>query len=391
MNGSTDLATVVQNYRNIVNKIRELAPNTKLYLLALHPTATANKNTNRVIPFNAELKTMADGLNGVEFIDTYTPFANGNLPKSNLFTGNYLYGKGYARMSQVLAPYLTEEGVVPTSDEEADSLIAAYAARNALGQAANLGNLPIGNALGEYNADSVAAFSGAINEAYALLATDAPTAEVAAFTEGFAARANAFREAINKPQASNDSVEYWYTICSTLRENRYITATDRLGALEGRNVADTAAMWKFVLRDDGKGYNIVNRKYGTYINPVCTYGQQFKMRSGVPTRGFLFSYANTPRMFILRTNTGNVQFNQTTSANSYKIFNWSSKQDGLDRTDTGCQFTLALVDEVLTGLMTTQTTPPAEIPAVYDLSGRPQASTSTPGIYIVSGKKMVVK
>lgn len=396
VNGSSAMATVVQNYRAVVNKIRELAPTSKLYLLALHPTSNATTNANRVQPFNAELQSMAGGLDGVEFIDTYTPFANGNAANTTYFTGNYLYAKGYARMTQVLAPYLAEEGVTPVSDAKADSLITTYAARNALGNAVNgISFLPIGDGLGEYNADSVAAFDAVAAEAYALLASDATAEEISSFAESFSVRTDALRESLNKPLASNDSVEYWYTICSTLRENRYITATARLGALEGRTEADSASMWKFVLRDDGKSYDMINRKYGTYVNPVCNWGAQMKMRSTRPTRGFLFSYANTPRMFILRTNLGAVELNQTTSANAYKIFNWSSNKDGLDRQDTGCQFTLKLVDEVITALpmvhLTSTHKRQQASPICYDINGNP-AHTIRPGhIYLQNGKKFLAQ
>lgn len=396
VNGSTAMATVVSNYRAIVDKIRQLAPNTHLYLLALHPTNNATTNTGRVIPFNAELKTMAESLDGVDFIDTYTPFVSSNVANRTLFSGNYLYGKGYARMTQVLAPYLTEEGVTPTTDEEADSLIAIYAARNTLGSATSVAaTLPIGEAMGEYHADTVAAFNEIVTEAYQLLKNDATTEEINAFTPSFTERANALRETINQPLASNDSVEYWYTICSTLRENRYIAATAYLGSLEGRLEVDSAAMWKFVERADGKGYDIVNRKYGSYVNPICNFGNQFKTRSTAPVRAFQFSWAATPYMFIIRTNTGNAEMNQTTSANSYKIFNWSSGQDGKDRTDAGCQFTLSFVEETITAL---PCLPAATYPngattgetTIYDLQGR-RMSNPENGIYIQGGKKVYLK
>lgn len=393
VNGSTAMATVVQNYRAVVDKIRELAPTTKLYLLALHPTANATTNSNRVKPFNAELQSMATDLDGVEFIDTYTPFSGGSVGVSAYFKGNYLYGKGYAKMTQVLAPYLAEEGVRAISDAEADSLIAMYAARNTLGAAtAVAATLPIGEALGEYNADTVAAFNAIVDEAYALLAHDAPTEDVAAFAEGFTARADALRESLNKPLASDPDHEYWYTICSSLREGLYVTATDRLGSLEGRTEADSAAMWKFVMRDDGRSYDIVNRKYGSYVNPVATFNTQIKLRSTRPTRGFIFGYAATPYMFTIRTTQGGVEFNQTTSANSYKVFNWSSGKDGLDRTDAGCQFTLILVDEVATGL--SDAALPSAIshsPQWYDLSGRAVSRPVASGVYVRNGQKVAVR
>ncbi len=391
VNGSTEIATVVQSYRSVVDKIRELAPTSKLYLLGLHPTATSTTNTNRVVPFNTELQTMAASLDGVEYIDTYTPFVKNNVANGTLFSGNYLYGKGYARMTQVLAPYLEEENVSIVTDEEADSLIASYAAREALCKITVLGTLPAGDGLGEYHPDSLARFNTECEAAYAILNSDASGEEIAAFTETFSEQASAFRETLNKPLASNDSVEYWYTICSSLRDNRYVTATAKNGGLEGRAEVDSASMWKFELRPDGVTYNIINRKYGTLINPVCTFGQQIKMRGTVPTRGFLFSYADTPRLFIIRTNLGKVEFNQTTSTNSYKIFNWSTKQDGLDRSDAGCQFSLALVDKIITSVPVVQTTATAEPSAIYDLSGRAHSSASAPGIYIVDGKKVFVK
>lgn len=388
VNGSTALETVVANYRAVVDKIRELAPTTRLYLLALHPIYNATTNQNRVVPFNNSLQQMADGLDGVEYIDTYTPFVASNLANQQYFTGNYLYGKGYARMSQILAPYLVHEGAHPTSDEQADSLIALYRERNALGSALSVtSSLSVGEQIGQYHPDTIARYEQSLDEAYAILSADASAEEIAALATTFQERAAALREQIIQPLVSNDSVEYWYTICSALRENRYITATARLGSLEGRTEVDEAAMWKFVYREDGKGYDLVNRRYGSYVNPVCNYNAQFKMRSTAPARAFLCSYAATPRLFILHTNTGKVEMNQTTSANTYKIFNWSTNQDGNDRSDAGCQFMLTLVDTVVTSVSPLSLSPAASLPKmgnapVYDLSGRRLMPPVPSGIYI---------
>lgn len=107
VNGSADLAIVVEKYIQIVTRIREYAPHTPIYVMGLQPTANAAVNSNRVQPFNAALQKIA----GTTYIDLYTGFEENGIASPAYFEGNYLYGKGYLKVAGRLAKALNIKGV----------------------------------------------------------------------------------------------------------------------------------------------------------------------------------------------------------------------------------------------------------------------------------------
>ncbi len=338
LNGSTELETIKTSYQNVVSKIRELAPTTKINLMSLQPTSTAATNTNRIEPFNAWMKTLAEGEGNAAYVDIYTGFENANgVADGKYFSGNYLWGLGYAKVASILAPMI--EGASAMTEAQAEAQINLLNARNALGLAiSNLSDIPFGDGTGQYPTSLQATINGAMEDGYALLnKADVTVAELEAGTQTLTNTVNSLSPSINMPQASTDGDEHWYQISSLRASDRFVTAEGAATGIVG--IADDAtfanSMWKFVKRSDDT-YDIINREYGSYISPASAKNTQLQTTEAQPENGWTMSYANTQGYFII--SSGQVQLHQTGSPQTFKIYNWSDDASlGSDRSDAGCQ------------------------------------------------------
>lgn len=149
------------------------------------------------------------------------------------------------------------------------------------------------------------------------------------------------------PAVSNDETEYWYQMTSLRSPDRYISAeadgdaAGVIGSLTENQYA--SSMWKLVDRGDDT-YDIINREYNTYLNPVANYNTQIFTTTTRPSKGWTFSYSNTPGYYII--SSGDVQLNQTGDAQNYAVYNWSaSANKGADRDDQGCQIKMTVASD----------------------------------------------
>lgn len=338
-NGSTDLATLKNNYQTLVSKIREQATNTKIYIQALLPTSNAATNSNRVVPFNTKLKEIANSMNNVEYVDIYTPMVENGVANNTYFKGNYVYGKGYAKLSQIIAPLIGNEATA-INNEQATAQYDYLTARNMLGATiTSASSIRIGNGVGEYTIKNAKPLLDGIESAYTLLKKEyTTTSELTAETSKFNNLTQQILPAINKPQLSTEKNVYWYKAYTPLRDNRYLTSNGAGQGTTGENEHNYAkGMWKFMERADGT-WNIVNRADGSYLNPSAAYNTQISTSVTVPASGWELSYASTPGMFIIKS--GTVQLNQTNANAKYAVYNWSGGNSGVDRTDAGCQYSI---------------------------------------------------
>lgn len=345
VNGSESLATLKTSYQRIVSKIRELAPNTQVYLLSLLPRTNADINSSRIVPFNTSLKEIASATTGVEYVDIYTPLASNGVANTAYFSGDYVYGKGYAKISQVIAPLLKAEGATPTTDEKAQELIDAYANRTTLMQALlSAADIVFGEGTGMYPEEMRADFEQALSAADAVMAKPAPTAEeIEAQGTALSSAIEALLPHINQPAVSTEDAEHWFQLYTPLRDSRYLTSNGAGSGVTGEPANNLAkSMWKFVARADGS-YNIINRKDGSYLNPSASWNAQVATSEAEPAAGWTIEYAATASLYIVRS--GTVELNQTQSALGYKIYNWSTGGTGTDRSDTGCQFRIEEVED----------------------------------------------
>lgn len=118
VNGTAELATVMADYRAIVDKLRGYAPQARITLVGLMPTY--NYDNARVRAFNDLLRAYAAAADGVEYIDIYSTLATTTgAPSAFYFPANddYLYGDGYVAVANVLARYIP--GCRPVTQAEA--------------------------------------------------------------------------------------------------------------------------------------------------------------------------------------------------------------------------------------------------------------------------------
>ncbi len=346
-NGSKTVDAIVESYKAFVNKVRELAPNTAIRLMAVIPSDNADVNKNRTIPFNEKLQAMAAEMQNVTYCaDSYTLLVGDNGAIKDAYFPNfsgarYMSGLGYAKLSQAMANAIgTEDGVTPTTDEEAAEGIATFDARNTLYNAiATAEKFPVGTNVGQYLAADVTPLTDGIKQGYELLAKESATNEELKQKGGsYAELVNKVLPNIIKPTLSTDKEEHWYQLYTPNRENRFATSYGDGEILMGdTKTAYAKSMWKFVARTDNT-WDIVNRADGTYINPASAYNNAIKTTATKPAKGWTLSYSNAIGTFIISSD--DVELNQTQSGQGYKIYNWSAGKNGQDRADAGCQFTI---------------------------------------------------
>lgn len=346
-NGSKTVDAIVESYKAFVNKVRELAPNTAIRLMAVIPSDNADVNKNRTIPFNEKLQAMAAEMQNVTYCaDSYTLLVGDNGAIKDAYFPNfsgarYMSGLGYAKLSQAMANAIgTEDGVTPTTDEEAAEGIATFDARNTLYNAiATAEKFPVGTNVGQYLAADVTPLTEGIKQGYELLAKESATNEELKQKGGsYAELVNKVLPNIIKPTLSTDKEEHWYQLYTPNRENRFATSYGDGEILMGdTKTAYAKSMWKFVARTDNT-WDIVNRAEGTYINPASAYNNAIKTTATKPAKGWTLSYSNAIGTFIISSD--DVELNQTQSGQGYKIYNWSAGKNGQDRADAGCQFTI---------------------------------------------------
>lgn len=344
LNGTVSLDNIETAYKNIIDKIKELAPDTDILLMSLLPTGNSTTNTGRIVPFNNRLQKIAEEDTKIGFIDIYNSLANGNIADSRYISNNYLMGMGYVKVAQKIAEAIEDASIVAITDEEAENNYRTFRLRSTLGNAiATATALKEGNGVGEYTTESLSELQRITDEAYTLLQTGGTEEEFQAMGERIATAVNSALANINKPSASNDRNEYWYKMHTPNRSNRYLSSNGNGNAATGKEENNrTDSQWKFVERTDGT-LNIINRADGTYLNPVAAHNTSITTTSAEPARGWELSYSNTPGLFII--NSGTTQLNQTQSHLEWKIYNWSANADGQDRNDAGCQYKIELVTE----------------------------------------------
>lgn len=347
-NGNTSIETIKSNYKALVDKVAQKSPTSKIYLMALAPTNNATTNTSRIAALNSYMQSLATG--NISYVDTYTPLLNGNVANTKYFyPSNYLGGMGYVVMANAMKDALMADFPSDTytviSEADAEVRYAQATLRNTLSQVIARGLvIERGEAMGQYNPEKMKAFDAELENAYALLAKESITqAEV----QTMAGKLNeVLLQAIAMPKASTATEEHWYQFTSLRSPNLFISAEGEATGVVGKDntAASAVSMWKFVDRGDNT-FDIVNRQYGSYLNPVANYNTQITTTKSKPAKGWTVSYADTPAYYII--SSGEVQLNQTGSGQSFKLYNWSASDKlGNDRGDTGCQLSIIEAGEI---------------------------------------------
>lgn len=213
-------------------------------------------------------------------------------------------------------------------------------------------------------------------------------AQLNAAYDKFVSDCNTTKERI-MPQVSDERMSYWYTMCTPLRNGRYVQSNGAGSGLTGGTDGTLhKAMWKFVTRNDGS-YNIVNRGDNSYISPNASSDTQLSTTKNAPSKGWTLKAADT--MGYLIVTCGSAQLNQTNPSLSYKIYNWGS---GTNTSDTGCQFAIREVD-ITDGIEDVRMWGSEETSqfrhSLYDTQGRLVVEPKRAGLYVTNGKKIIIK
>jgi lysophospholipase L1-like esterase len=129
---STAAATMKTSYASLIAKAKTLAPNAQIYIMSLTPHWTTATNT-LTQQYNEQFQALATET-GATYVDIFNPLATASsTPNSAYMPSNYVYGKGYNKIAQILAQYI--EGAKAQTDAEFDAQYAAINARNTLGKA----------------------------------------------------------------------------------------------------------------------------------------------------------------------------------------------------------------------------------------------------------------
>lgn len=313
---NTEMSVIINNYTALINRIRRSAPSTEINIMSLVPRSNAADNSNLTLPFNDRLKALANSLDNVNFVDIYTPLSisGGADADPACIVGNYVYGKGYNRIAQVLAP-LT--GGSAMTDEQFDAHYALLMARTELG------------ALMQKASGSSPELKAAVADARKLLRGE-PSLEQ--LQEAVARLSDAMM-----PQGGKD---IFYSI-SDQRLGRFCAEQAGFVTSVTADAANSAAaQWCLIPRSDGS-FDIVNHQTGNFVTPDAPFNTQLTTSSSAPASGWLLKPSETIGAFIIVN--GSAQFNTTQGGLGYKVYNWGS---GSNTSDTGCQYYFAEVEGI---------------------------------------------
>ncbi len=342
INGSTDIATVEENYMALVTKLKTNAPSTPIALVSLMPTSSAN---TRITEFNAWLKTTAEADEDLTYIDIYTDLATAEgIADTKYFSGNYLYGMGYVAVARKLADFVG--GCTVISDEEAQSRKDLFEARAALnGMIAMVESIPNGNGLGQYKGSSIAlanVYQECVNAKKSLRETE----DVSSYNnrlEAMAESLSILKKEINTPTADNVTGRQ-FTLSAPLRGGQFAYAAN--GTVAGASSDPGYASYRWTLEECTDGtFNIKNVGAEAYLDPSADYNTQIKLTETAPETGWSVEYSETLGLFIIRSSTS-CELNATNLSGN-PVYNWfASGSNAQDRTDAGCQWLFTDVTDV---------------------------------------------
>jgi lysophospholipase L1-like esterase len=113
---NTPVSVILNNYRSIVNGIKQQSPQTRIYLQSLMPTSNdfplfpnAKNKDDQILAVNIGIEAIAKET-GATFIDLFPHFlsTDGKLNAAYTNDGLHLTGEGYLLWAKILRPYVEE-------------------------------------------------------------------------------------------------------------------------------------------------------------------------------------------------------------------------------------------------------------------------------------------
>lgn len=107
---NANLDSLAGEYKRFVDEIRKYAPasQTRIEIMSLIPRIDSELNADITVPFNKLLQGLALEGDNIGYIDIYTPLTTDGAVTANpdYIVKDYLSGRGYGVVSQVIAPYI---------------------------------------------------------------------------------------------------------------------------------------------------------------------------------------------------------------------------------------------------------------------------------------------
>lgn len=111
----------ISDYKKLLAAVEKAAPEATIYIQSLLPDASSKMNVDKVIPFNAALKELADEdtADKIEFIDLFTPFQQNYALAEKYVSANTeqsrgINGRAYLHWANIIAPYI--DGAQPRKE-----------------------------------------------------------------------------------------------------------------------------------------------------------------------------------------------------------------------------------------------------------------------------------
>ncbi len=329
-NASQSVAAAKTSYEKIIKRLNTLVPDTKLVLISMMPKNNGS-NDARIKEFNEMILSLADKYDNAVYADIYTPLAQ-NTDK--YITQNYLYAPGYAKVAEVLAPLL---GTGCLTEQEFNDLYANNSARMRAGQLYETASMiEFGTAPGQYDESKLANLLECRDNVIKNLAdAGATTDRITEAADKLEEALNHISDALVLPEGGEEKV---YVI-SDYRSGRFVSQSGN--GLTTLPAATTAAsQWKFLPRENG-GYDIVNCDTENKVTTTAAYNTQLKLSNSKVSKGWELKPCDRPGYFIIVN--GSAQFNTTTSALNFQVYNWGG---GSNTSDTGCQYLIAEAEPI---------------------------------------------
>lgn len=114
-NSSASLDTIICRYAAMLAHLRSRCPHRPIVILSLMPKSSPDP---RIPAFNSLLSSLADSLDNCTYLDIYTPLAAAQSAAAPYITDNYLYGRGYHLVADLLLRTLDSLQAIATLAEQ---------------------------------------------------------------------------------------------------------------------------------------------------------------------------------------------------------------------------------------------------------------------------------
>ncbi|MBD5242645.1 MAG: hypothetical protein HDS60_00975 [Barnesiella sp.] len=310
-------STYKNNYQTLINYIHQVAPTTKIYAVSM----LSVNSDYYASQYNSYLKQLADADDLVTYVDIYTDM---KANAANSMSGNYVNGRGYVRIANLLAPYLKEDGANPVSLEEFETYYANRLNRKAVGIAYNklyalISNPSLfGDAFGQYPASDLENLENAAKTLEAAIAKGTVTDTEKTQLVNLAEEAMG---SINLPTGFDGR---YYRLTASRGGNAVTVSNDVINGLANADPATTngSNVWRFEKRADGT-IDIISLS-GKYIVPGSgSSTASISVSNSQPANGWKFKASEAvPGTVVIYAEQGSTrtQFNQQSGGSN--IWNW---------------------------------------------------------------------